>query len=77
MTHPIFKRELGHLSVAIFENEREGDRTPMRSISLSRRYFDRGEDQWKSSTMSVNPADVPTLHRLLGPVEQFLLDTDQ
>jgi len=74
MSQPVFKRELGHLSVAVFENERDGDKTPLRSVSVSRRYFDRNDDEWKSSVMSVNPADVPGLRRLLEPVEEFLLD---
>ncbi|MCA9075286.1 MAG: hypothetical protein KDA93_09655 [Planctomycetaceae bacterium] len=77
MSQPIFKRELSHLSVAVFENERDGDKSPLRSISISRRYFDRSDEEWKSSAMSVNPADVPAIRQLLAPVEEFLMQPPQ
>ncbi len=74
MAAPIFKRNLGHLSVAVFENERQGDSPPARSISVSRRYFDRQSEEWKSSAVSLNPADVPAISKLLQVVEQWLID---
>lgn len=74
MAAPVFKRQLGHLSVAVFENERQGDAPPARSISIARRYFERQAEEWKTSSVSLNPADVPAISRLLQSVELWLLE---
>ncbi|MEZ6055495.1 MAG: hypothetical protein R3C01_02200 [Planctomycetaceae bacterium] len=75
MNKPIAKRELGHLSVAVWANEREEQGTTFRSVSLSRRYYDRQGGEWKSTTVSLNPADVPTVVRLLQEIEGELIET--
>lgn len=72
-SQPIFKRELGPIGVAVFENTGDEERRPLRSISLSRRYFDRQSEEWKSSVVSLNPGDVSAAVRLLQTVEEFLL----
>ena len=73
MSLPIMKRELGHLSVAVWNNQRdEGDGT-FQSVSISRRYFDRKEGEWKSSSVSLNPADVPVITLLLASLQQELI----
>ncbi|MCA8994978.1 MAG: hypothetical protein KDA88_23580 [Planctomycetaceae bacterium] len=73
MSKPILKFELGHLSVAVWENARE-DRAPQQSVSVTRRYFDKQDSSWKSTSVSINPADVPTVIRLLQATESALLE---
>lgn len=75
MNKPIAKRELGHLSVAVWANERQDDGGAFRSVSLSRRYYDRQSGEWKSTSVSLNPADVPTVIRLLQGIESELIET--
>ena len=77
MNRPIFKRELGPLSVAVFENETDSDHKPMRSISIARSYFDRQADEWKSTSASLNTADVPAMLSLLKSVEHWLLGSQK
>lgn len=72
MNRPVFKAELSHLSVAVFENE--NDRSVMRSISVSRRYYDRNSDQWKTSSASLNTSDVPAITQLLQAVTDWLIN---
>lgn len=74
MAAPIYRRQLGHLSVAVFENERQGDASPARTVSVARRYFDRQTEEWKTSSVSLNPADVPAISRLLATAETWLLE---
>ena len=74
MAAPVFKRQFGHLSVAVFDNERQGDAPPARSISIARRYFDRQADEWKTSSASLNPADISAIARMLHSVEDWLLE---
>ena len=75
MNKPIANRELGHLSVAVWSNGRDESGTTFRSVSLTRRYYDRQSGEWKSTSVSLNPADVPTVVRLLTGIEVELIET--
>lgn len=76
MTQPITRFELGHLSVAVFENQPDPDKSVFRSVSVTRRYYDRLSDEWKSSSASLNVADVPAVIRLLHSAEQWLIGVE-
>jgi len=70
---PVLKSDLGHLSVAIWENERDENGGTFRSISVSRRYFDRKKNDWEATSMSLNPSDIPAVIRLLQSIETQLI----
>lgn len=75
MSQPIFKRQLSHLSTAIFENATEEGRRRLLSISVSRSYFDTESKSWKSTAISLNEADLPAIRKLILETEDWLLRT--
>ncbi|MCA8997698.1 MAG: hypothetical protein KDA80_11950 [Planctomycetaceae bacterium] len=70
---PIQKAQLGPLSVAVFENSRESDAAPVRSVSIAKRYFDRSAEEWKTTSVSLNPADVPAVIELMKSIQSWLI----
>lgn len=77
MTAPIVRRRLGHLSVSVFGSERSESGTPLQSISIARRYFDRSDEEWKTTSVSLNPADLPAVGVLLQNVQKWLIEQNQ
>ena len=73
---PIGKAVLGHISVALFRNENDGNGGPRYSVSLQRRYWDRSKESWESTTCYLPPSDVPAAISCLRKIEATLLDLD-
>ena len=75
MNSPTFKQRLGLLAVAVFENQKDDGRHSMRTVSVSRRYFDRKKDAWETTQLSLGESDVSAARALLEQIETYLLQS--
>ena len=71
---PIFRRRLGNVSGAIFDNGNEEGRPSLKSVSLSKRFFDRNAEEWKTLRLSLGEIEVPAMIAVLNEIQQALLD---
>ena len=76
---PEWRRSLGLVSVAVFAHQNsndDGTTSNIRTISCQRRYFDRNEKSWKSSTY-LGPAELGAAISLLRAAEQYVMDAER
>jgi len=70
---PIFKRKLGLLDCAVFPSRNAG--SSLRSISLSRSYYDKESADWKTTRINLGESDVSAVIKLLNAAEEHLLSS--
>ena len=76
---PEWRRELGHISCAVFAHENAGENGTViisRSVHCQRRYYDKNAEAWKWSGY-LSHADVGAAISLLTAAHQYLIDVEQ
>ena len=71
---PVYRAQLDALSVAVFEKRDEEFGSVRLNVSIQKRYFDKTDDSWKSTTCYLSPSQVSASIRLLQAVESHIID---
>jgi len=73
---PIVSVQLGVVDAAAWRNTDDQGKTRGVSVSLSKRYYDAKEQQWKSTRCYLAPQELAAAVAVLTEVQQQLMDLD-
>ncbi len=74
--HPILAVRLGVVDAAAWRNADDAGNPRGMSISLSKRFYDAKEEQWKNSRCYLAPHEVAAAIAVLSAIQKQLIDLD-
>ncbi len=74
--HPILAVRLGVVDAAAWRNADDAGNPRGMSISLSKRFYDAKEEQWKNSRCYLSPHEIAAAIAVLSAIQRQLLELD-